>query len=93
MKVKSTRPPVLLTFSCLRMLSWQKCYFSIRGIGTLGAPWPLTEFSEVSFGDTLGQVKPRLEPVGFFGKTQRLADVVVQTFGRAGTKVGRDGVR
>ena len=55
-----------------------------------GAPWPLTEFSEVSFGDTLGQVKPRLEPVGFFGKTQRLADVLVQTFGRAGTNLGRD---
>ena len=42
------------------------------------AACPLTEFSEVSFGDTLGQVKPRLEPVGFFWKNTPVG-------GRAGT--------
>ena len=69
-----------------------------------GAPWPLTEFSEVSFGDTLGQVKPRLEPVGFFWKNATVGGragtnfwtgrtcwyKLYNLFGRAGTSLGRD---
>ena len=36
---------------------------------------------------------PRLFSPLFFGKTPRFADVLVQTFGRAGTELGRDGLR
>ena len=74
---------------------------------TPSAPCPLTEFSGISFGDTLGQVKPWLEPVGFFWKNTPVRGragtnfwtgrtcwyKLYKLFGRGGTNLGRDGLR